>query len=44
MSTTTRGIHHLALNTEDMRMTVDFPAPLGPRKPKISPRPTWKET
>lgn len=22
--TTTRGIHHLALNTEDMRMTVDF--------------------
>ena len=27
-----------------MRMVVDLPAPLGPRKPKISPRPTWKLT
>src|SRR5580692_232047 len=27
-----------------MRMVVDFPAPLGPRKPKISPRPISSET
>src|ERR1051326_4833226 len=27
-----------------MRITVDFPAPLGPRNPKISPLPTRKET
>src|SRR5512136_1411737 len=26
-----------------MRIVVDFPAPLGPRKPNISPRPTEKE-
>ncbi len=24
---------------QSMRMVVDLPAPLGPRKPKISPRP-----
>src|SRR5690349_1682251 len=27
-----------------MRMTVDFPAPFGPRNPKISPRETSSET
>jgi len=27
-----------------MRMTVDFPAPLGPRKPKISPFETRSDT
>ena len=27
-----------------MRMVVDLPAPLGPRKPKISPRAMWKLT
>src|ERR1700746_2454505 len=27
-----------------VRMVVDFPAPLGPRKPKISPRATSIET
>src|ERR1035438_2521556 len=29
---------------QSIRMTVDLPAPLGPRKPKISPVFTWKET
>jgi hypothetical protein len=27
-----------------IRMVVDLPAPLGPRKPRISPLPTEKET
>src|SRR6476469_6249574 len=27
-----------------IRMVVDLPAPLGPRKPKISPFATWSET
>jgi hypothetical protein len=27
----------------NIRMVVDFPAPFGPRKPKISPRSTVKE-
>src|ERR1039457_546883 len=31
-------------NPHSMRMVVDFPAPLGPRKPKISPLGTWSET
>jgi hypothetical protein len=29
---------------QSMRMVVDLPAPLGPRKPKISPRRTSKLT
>src|SRR5260221_7261293 len=29
---------------ERMRFVVDFPAPLGPRNPKISPLPTRRET
>jgi len=28
----------------NMRITVDFPAPLGPRNPKISPFSTARET
>src|SRR5579871_353426 len=31
-------------NPQSMRMVVDFPAPLGPRKPKISPRRTSSVT
>ena len=27
---------------QSIRMVVDLPAPFGPRKPKISPRATWK--
>src|SRR6185295_11381136 len=31
-----------AMKQVRMRMVVDLPAPLGPRKPTISPFPTWK--
>src|SRR5580704_2244538 len=31
-------------NPQSTRMVVDFPAPLGPRKPKISPLDTSRET
>src|ERR671913_1574967 len=33
-----------ASNPHSMRIVVDFPAPLLPRKPKISPLRTWNET
>src|SRR5258706_2201957 len=32
-----------AMKQVRMRRVVDLPAPLGPRKPTISPLPTWKE-
>src|SRR6185503_10441168 len=32
------------MNPVSMRMVVDFPAPLGPRKPSTSPRSTENET
>ena len=31
-------------NPHSIRMVVDFPAPFGPRKPKISPFATFSET
>jgi hypothetical protein len=31
------------MSVVSMRMRVDFPAPFGPRRPKISPRPTENE-
>src|ERR1700683_4038458 len=31
-------------NPQSTRIVVDFPAPLGPRKPKISPLDTSRET
>src|SRR6185369_11101014 len=40
---TTRPLVGLMRPTS-MRMVVVFPAPFGPRKPKTSPSPIWKET
>src|SRR5437764_1308081 len=31
-------------NPQSMRITVDFPEPFGPKKPKIAPLPTLKLT
>src|SRR5262245_15412450 len=33
-----------SISVASMRSVVVFPAPLGPRKPKISPEPTWRST
>jgi len=34
----------IVIRVVSMRTVVDFPAPLGPRKPNTSPSATWRST